>query len=395
MSDVTRIRTLTSLVLIVLIAVAGTGSASGAHPPSPTEATEYARQWNLRAIHAETAWSEGEIGTPGVSVAVLDTGIDTEHPDLQGLVDLERSTSLLTMSTRCPAGEPGIPSGTAEDATARSLGLPLVTDFHSHGTAVSGLISSNAVVLAGVTQRTKLFGVKVHDRARRNCISVYLEGVRYAADNGADVIHLSFPLEFTRAQFPATFDDMVARVDATMDYAHRKGAVLVAAAGNASQEVGADSDVFRFCVARHVVCVSATGPGDPANVSPPAWDDPADYTNFGPAIDVAGPGGTGTFPNQVVPVWLHCSRVNLVATGAPAQCGTAPRLIWASTGTSFGAAATSGLIALLVDRIGKNRPDEVVAELIASADDLGPAGRDPYYGEGRISVANAVRAASP
>jgi len=331
-----------------------------------------------------------------VSVAVLDTGIDTQHPDLQGRVDLERSTSLLSMSTSCPAGEPGIPSGTAEDGTAASMGLPLVTDFHSHGTAVSGLIASNAVVLAGVTQRTKLFGIKVHDRLRRNCISVYLQAVRDAADAGADVIHMSFPLEFTRAQFPATFDAVLARVDETMEYAHRKGAVLVAAAGNNFQDLDASADVFRFCKAEHVVCVSATGPSDPSNVSAPAWDEPADYTNYGePWIDVAGPGGKGTFPTQVVPVWLDCSRVTLVTTGAPAQCRTEPRLIWASTGTSFGGAATSGVLALLVDRIGKNRPDEVVAALRESSDDLGDVGFDDFYGDGRINAATAVGVAVP
>jgi subtilisin family serine protease len=380
MSHIARLRTLTLLASVVLVG-ALPAAASAAHPPSPTEAAEYSRQWNLRAIHADAAWSAGEVGSRGVAVAVLDTGIDTQHPDLQGLVDLERSTSFLSKTpATCPFGEPGTPSGTAEDTTAASLGLPLVTDFHSHGTAVSGLISSNAVVLAGVSQRTKLFGVKVHDRLRRNCISVYLEAVRYAADNGADIIHLSFPLEFKREDFPTTFDEVTARVDETMEYAHRKGAVLVAAAGNNSDEVVAGSDVFRFCAAAHVVCVSATGPAD----------EPADYTNFGPAIDIAGPGGTGTFPFQVVPVWLDCSRVNLVMTGAAAQCRAAPRLIWASTGTSFGAAATSGLAALLVDKLGKNRPDEVVAELIASAEDCGVAGPDPKCGAGRIDVANAL-----
>jgi len=395
MYQLDRFRTLSLLMAVVVLGATLPGLAVAASDPPPTAASEYARQWNLRAIHAEDAWAAGQLGSRGVSVAVLDTGIDTQHPDLQGRVDIERSTSLLSMSTSCPAGEPGIPSGTVEDGTATSVGLPLVTDFHSHGTAVSGLISSNATILAGVTQRTKLFGIKVHDRARRNCISVYLQAVRDAADAGADVIHMSFPLEFTRAQFPATFDAILARVDETMEYAHLKGAILVAAAGNASQDLDASADVFRFCKAAHVVCVSATGPSDPSNVSPPAWDDPADYTNFGSSIDVAGPGGTGTFPTQIVPVWLDCSRVTLVTTGAPAQCRTEPRLIWASTGTSFGAAATSGVLALLVDRIGKNRPDEVVAALRESSDDLGAAGFDVFYGDGRINAATAVGVALP
>ena len=387
-----RVRRTMSAVLAALTVVAVAAvPASGANPASPTDAAEYDRQWNLRAIHAEAAWEVGALGSRGVSVAVLDTGIDTEHPDLAGLVDLERSTSFLSGSTDCPAGDPGMPSGTAEDVTATTRGLPLVTDFHSHGTAVSGLISSNAVVLAGVTQRTKLFGVKVHDRVRRNCLTVYLDAVECAADEGADVIHMSFPLEFSKSDFPGAAE----RVDATMEYAHRKGAVLVAAAGNAAQEVDPASDVFRFCTARHVVCVSSTGPLDPAGLLAEDWDHASDFTNFGPAIFVAGPGGTGTFPNQVVPVWLTCSQVTLVMTGAPAACRPDPKVFWPSTGTSFGAAATSGLAALLVDRIGKNRPDEIAAALRESAEDLGPAGWDPYFGHGRIDVANALGLAAP
>lgn len=369
--------------------------------PSPADAAEYSRQWNLLAIHAEAAWDAGEVGSPSVAVAILDTGIDTQHPDLAGRVDPERSKSFLSQtigSTSCLAGDPGNPSGTEganEDQVADSRGLPLVTDFHSHGTAVAGLVSSNAVVLAGVTQRTTLIAVKVHERFRHNCLTVYLDAVRYAADAGADVIHMSFPLEFSNAAFPGA----AARIDQAMEYAHRKGAVLVAAAGNVptgGENLDANPDRIRFCKAVHVICVSATGPADPANVSPATWDAPADYTNYGLlSIDVAGPGGTGTFPTQKVPVWLDCSRVTLVRTGAAGQCWSATEttLFWPSTGTSFGAAATSGLLALLVDQIGKNRPDEVAAVLRASADsaaDLGYPGQEAYYGAGRINVGAAI-----
>ena len=184
---------------------------------------------------------------------------------------------------------------------------------------------------------------------------MYLDAIRHAADAGADVIHMSYPLEFTRAAFPATFDDLLARVDDTMEYAHRKGSVLVAAAGNAAQNLDASPNTFRFCKAIHVVCVSATGPATPADVSYPAWDASAPYTNFGKAsIDVAGPGGTGVFSNpadQARLAWLPCPR-HPMAAAAPGECAKdGGRLIWGSVGTTFGAAVTSGLAALLVDEI--------------------------------------------
>lgn len=404
MSRVTRQLTIATCAALLIAALAFPVTVSAVPDSrSPADAAQYELQWNLKAIHAKAAWDAGELGSPGVAVAILDTGIDTEHPDLKGRVDLERSTSFLSRTSSCPLTDPGMRSGTLEDQDADDLGLPRVTDFHSHGTAVSGLISSNAVVLAGVTQRTRLFGVKVHDRTRRNCLTVYLDAVRYAADEGADVIHMSIPLEFKNADFPGA----ATRINDTMEYAHRKGAILVAAAGNAMppalpQDLDADPNQIRFCKASHVICVSATGPADPANVSAPAWDAHADYTFFGSgnpsSIDVAGPGGTGTFPNQIVPVTLDCSRVTQMKTGAAGQCWSVAKttLHWPSTGTSFGAAATSGLLALLVDLVGKNRPDEVVAVLRASADspaDLGYAGFEAYYGDGRINVAAAVLAA--
>ena len=122
----------------------------------------------------------------------------------------------------------------------------------------------------------------------------------------------------------------------------------------------------------------------------------APYTGFGrSAISVAGPGSTlspGGLPlNTGKSVWLTCSRTPLVKTGNPRFCSAGASL-WESTGTSFGAAATSGLAALLVSRMGHGRPDQIRATIEKSADDLGQPGTDPYYGKGRINVARAVGA---
>jgi len=359
---------------------------------SPTGAAFYARQWNLRAIGADQAWEAGFVGDPSVRVAILDTGIDYLHDDLVGLVDLSRSTSLLSLSKSCPTTEPGQPSSNEDDTVrVKFPGRLPFTDLHSHGTAVAGLIASNARFLAGVTQRTTLFSVKVHDRGRKNCISVYLEGIKYAADHDADVIHLSIPLEFDKATYPG----LVSAVNRATNYANRRGAVLVAAAGNDTADLDHDGTRFKFCNAVHVICVSATGPTSAAGLEG-SWenvDSVAPYTAFGRStITVAGPGGTGD-PGTGTTVWLVCSQTARVG-GNPAPC-RAGRKIWSSTGTSFGAAATSGLAALLVSTIGKGRPERIRAAIEHSADDLGEPGRDPYYGHGRINVARAVGLATP
>jgi len=355
---------------------------------APTGAAFYSRQWNLRAIGANVAWAAGYLGSSEVKVAILDTGIDYRHDDLVGRVDSLRSTSLLTshLSKTCKP-DPGQPSGDEdEEVRSRFPGRLPFTDLHSHGTGVAALISSNARLLAGVTQRTMLFSVKVHDRFRKNCISVYLDGIIYAADHGADVIHLSIPLEFSKDSFPG----IVAAVNTVASYAHRKGAVMVAAAGNDSADLDHDGTRFKFCNAVHVICVAATGPTSAAGLDGP-WenvDAVASYTAFGRStINVAGPGGTVT-PDSTK-VWLVCSGTTLFGGAAQKPC-RAGKKVWSSTGTSFAAAATSGLAALLVSRMGRGHPDQIRAAIEQSADDLGPPGTDPYYGKGRINVARAL-----
>src|SRR2546425_627481 len=71
-------------------------------------------------------------------------------------------------------------------------------------------------------------------------------------------------------------------------------------------------------------------------------------------------------------------------------CNAVHVICVAATGTSFAAAATSGLAALLVSRMGRGHPDQIRAAIEQSADDLGPPGTDPYYGKGRINVARAL-----
>ena len=352
---------------------------------APTKATAYLRQWNLCAIKAYAAWDAGFLGSPDVKVFLLDTGIDYENADLQGLVDPDLSISL-------------VPATSSEYGSFK--GKKPYMDFHSHATGVASLISSNAKSLAGVTQKTTLVSVKVLDRTRKGTISVFLRGIYYAANHGADVIHFSFAFEgFNKRDSTG----QVAGFNKAAAYAHRKGAVMVVAAGNFSVDLDHNQDNWRVCDTPHVICVSATGPtaADGVNGGWTDVDSPATYTNFGRSgISVAGPGGTippdasdGTFKKDTgLPVTLNCSASSLISTGTagPVDCGKNHLLRWESTGTSFGAAVTSGLAALLVSRMGHGRPDQIRAVIEKSADDLGKTGTDPYYGKGRINVARAM-----
>jgi subtilisin family serine protease len=396
------------------LGAAGGGEAAAARAASPADAAFYPEQWNLKAIRAKAGWPVEPLpATPDdeVLVAIVDTGIDFTHPDIGirrnpdgtpgngGLVDLEKSTSLIeevAPNTPCEL-EPGVREpGTAyranrsrdpldELAEAAKYSSSLVMDFHSHGTGVSGLIASNAEWLAGVTQHTTLFSVKVHGMGRQNCLSVYLEGIEYAAEQGADVIHLSIPLEFDQLLWPGA----VERVNASLAYAHALGSILVTPAGNAMPGLPpSDLDegtMFRFCEGDYVVCVGATGTTSADLVAEPYWDQIAAYSNYGSPIDVVGPGGT-----TAVPVRLTCST-HTEFQGAPQAPCRAGEKTWFSTGTSFGGAATSGLAALLSALVPDATPDEVEKLIKDSAVELGEPGDDDYYGEGRIDVKRAVR----
>ena len=345
-----------------------TDAASG--KPLPDDASNYGSQWNMRIIHAESAWHAGDFGSPTVRVYLLDTGVDYTRIDLRAHVDPARSISLVPKN-----------DAAGELALAEAEHLAPYMDFHSHGTAVASTIVSNGIDLAGVTTKTKIVAVKVLDRTRVGLFSTFIKGIDYAAKDGADIIHLSLAYPgFSRASPNAAA--MIVMADLATTYAHEQGAVIMVAGGNAAANLDNPS-FWRFCNAQYVLCVSATA----------ANDQPASYTNYGVnTVTFAGPGGdvvTTSDPRSSMKVLVNCSSFGLVTTGNVAPCGAGgPR--FETTGTTYAAAAASGLAALIISRIGHNQPDRVRDLLVSSADDLGPPGRDKFYGAGRINVARAL-----
>lgn len=330
----------------------------------PHLAVRFPRQWNLRAIHADQAWAAGYLGSSAVTVAILDAGIDYTYPDLDGRVDLSRSVSF-------------VPS---DDALLATLfpGRHVISDLHFHGTHVAATVASNALIVAGVTSHVTLIGVKVLGANGNGSFSGILNGIIYAADHGADVINMSLGGPFGKAHAQG-FNALLNR---TINYAHRKGVVIVVSAGNDETNLDHDGNSYEaFCSASNVICVSATGPTGAASVNGPYVniDAPAWYTNFGrSAISVAAPGG-----NQQ-PVWGPCSRTSLLIP----VCQTGLFIVGVS-GTSMAAPHVSGLAALLVERYGRN-PARIKGAIQQSADDLGQFGTDPWYGKGRINVVTAL-----
>ena len=353
---------------------------------NPATALFYSWQWNLRLINANAAWAAGKLGSPDVTVAILDTGLDYNSPDLNGLVDLSRSISL-------------VPSDNALRATYFPNRHP-VTDFHGHGTNVASQVSSKAFALAGVTSRTTLIGVKVLNRSGEGTVGAALSGVLWAADHGANVANMSAGLSFSKVA-AGSLTSVITRV---LNYANRQGMLIVVSVGNHMQDKDHDGNFYSaYCNTPHVVCVSAVGP-EVASANP---DNVSFYTPFGrSAITVAAPGGNADlahdFPFSAWPwgfdnaskVWSFCPKNQIVALtpqGVPVltACAAGNKLS-GRMGLRQAAAHVSGLAALLMAEYGTGNVALIKSRITSSAIDLGQPGTDPFYGHGRIDVARAL-----
>lgn len=186
-------------------------------PATPAHADEIrAQQWGLDALHTERAWNttKGE----GITVAVLDTGVDDSHPDLAGSVLPGRDFI-------------GFGARRGERAWAR------------HGTAIAGIVAAHGhgpgreEGVLGIAPEAKILPVRVilegtdkaRDQARKSHGTALAQGIRWAADQGADVINLSLGDDSESAH-------PVAGEDAAVQYALAKGSVVVASAGNGGEK---------------------------------------------------------------------------------------------------------------------------------------------------------------
>ncbi|MDR7517159.1 MAG: S8 family serine peptidase [Armatimonadota bacterium] len=359
----------------------GGGPAGEALSPegvSPAEARFFPAQWNMRAIGADRAWAAGVLGDPRVKVAVIDSGIDFIHQDLRPRVDQALSRAFFT--------EPLPP------------GAPPYLDVYGHGTHVAGIIAGSGYNVAGVAPRVTLIAVKVSGRTGFAQYGDIIAAITYAADVGADVINMSFGDVLVKQGR----DDaqLMAALNRAMNYAHARGALLVASAGNSGINWDRTANAMKIpAELPHVVAVSATGPWFGANPDAMATVEVNGigfvYTDHGMSIiNFAAPGGSRTRyfvspPGTDLPAGPLDMIISACAR-ALRDCGKGMAGLFAY-GTSMAAAHVSGAAAL-VDSVygGALTGDQIVAILKQTADDLGKPGKDMWYGFGRINVYRAV-----
>lgn len=196
-----------------LVATAGSAGAATNDPLRPD-------LWGLDQIHAEQSWSQstGE----GATVAVVDTGVDLGHPDLAG--QLVPGATFV-----CEEGH----EGSCGDGSWKGVD-GVGQDVDSHGTHVSGTVAAvadNGMGVAGVAPDAKIMPIKVLEDGSGTNADI-AEGIRWAADNGADVINLSLG-SLPGLQLIGALGLDTTTIDA-IEYARGQGALTVAAAGNSS-----------------------------------------------------------------------------------------------------------------------------------------------------------------
>lgn len=295
--------------------------------------TEYKRNAGLALIKPEAAWTRGATGA-GITVAVIDSGVNTGQTDLAGRV-------------------------TAVDFTSGRTGEPT----SDHGTQVAGVIASgfNGAFTVGVAYEANILGLRVDeagtcdDECKFNSHDIAL-ALDYARTHGARVVNMSLGND--------TGSGSEAR--AAMKRAVDAGMVIVASAGND----GAADPGFpaRYAVdARYAGALIAAGALNASG---------SDLASFSDRAGVAKEGYLAA-PGQSI-------RTNCTTTSSGSTCSVV-------SGTSFAAPHIAGALALLLDGFPNITGRDAVDILLRSARDMGEPGTDTTFGRGALDIERAFQ----
>ncbi|MDT0442894.1 type VII secretion-associated serine protease mycosin [Streptomyces johnsoniae] len=331
----TALRARRAAAALAVAAALAAGTLPGA-APARADSIRDQQQWALDAVNAPAAWATTR--GAGVTVAVLDTGVDATHPDLVG----------------------GVRSGADFVDMGASPGDP---QWAAHGTAMAGIIAGRGhgagrdSGIIGVAPEATILPVRVlledddpqRDEARETRSGALAEGIRWAADQGADVINLSLG-DDSESAHPDPEEDAAVR------YALARGAVVVASAGNGGES------------------------GDPVSY-------PAGYPGV---IAVAAVDRSGSPAEFSTRRWY----ATVCAPGKDVIVADPDREYYTGWGTSAAAAFVSGSAALLLAAHPDLTPAQVRTLLASTARNSPQEGRNDALGSGTVDPAAAIEAAA-
>ncbi|MFB4320096.1 S8 family serine peptidase [Actinomadura sp. 21ATH] len=376
---------------------AGTQGAVQVKKPGKGEEPLAGLQWDMRQIDATAKGSyRAEPGDRRVLVGVMDTGVDGDHPDIKPNFNGKLSRNF---TTDIPADANGDPvDGPCEDEPDKSCNDPADVDENEHGTHVASTIASprNGLGMAGVAPNVQIVNIRVGQDSGYFFLQPTVDGLTYAAKNGIDVVNMSYYIDpwlfncaANPADSPADQAEQRVIVQATqraLNYAHRRGVTLVAAAGNESIDytrTNTDSSSPDFAsepgekpYERTVPASCVSMPSEGENVIPVSStgisERKAYYSSYGNGyVAVAAPGGDKVDtadgrPDDRRGIWaaypesIARERGELNPDGTPntprvlRDCDGGKCAYYQSIqGTSMASPHAAGVAALIVSRYGK------------------------------------------
>ncbi|WP_019009991.1 S8 family serine peptidase [Deinococcus aquatilis] len=366
-------------------------------PVIPTD--QYAGlQWGYPLVGYGAVWRDMEGGgySRPITVAVIDSGVRFDHPDLAGQLWKPGEGALDVLSDAANGDNDGIDNDPTDPSTPERVQAQAVD---SHGTHVTGIIaarwgtiapvncaqcSTTGVVGASYLAPIKVLPIRAIDVKGFATLADVILSVRYAAglsvsatntnSHPAQVINLSLGGKMS-ADVAAPMCDAIAE-------ARSAGALIVAAAGNEGDTVPNYPAACSAAVS--VGSVSLSGTSTPVHAS---------YSSAYDAVQLSAPGGTD--PNA--PTTFNGGTVNgvsfpdmIFSTGW--DYGRNQPTYMAESGTSQAAPQVAALAALMLSKGVTTTPADTLARLNATATDLGATGRDPQFGFGMINAAAALNA---
>ncbi|HEX2864675.1 MAG TPA: S8 family serine peptidase [Deinococcales bacterium] len=367
----------------------------------------WGRQWDIRRVGAPAAWQRVPANRQAkVTVAILDTGVMDDHPDLQGQLNLKLATNYCP-ETGGPNNSPAYPIYTRVFDFLNTVDTPLCvaapdTAYHFHGTHVSGTVAAKfgGGGVVGVAPYAKIAAYKVFDRVR------YMDGttlvddefawdgplfaaIADASDRGIPVLNMSLGGLYD-SQNPADAAELLAWQRA-MKFALAKGTLIVTSAGNEGAELGVSQYVRAPGELPEAFDVSATGVsqltlGGGFYDAVPGTDVLAEYSNYGRPIDIAAPGGdcgpTG--------ICSQTTKYHLILSDAIDDSGgptSGQATYYYVAGTSMAAPHVAGAAALVKAQYPTWTPAMIRFYLQMTADRIGSS---YLFGAGLVNVQRAT-----
>ncbi|MFW5980965.1 MAG: S8 family peptidase [bacterium] len=299
----------------------------------PPDDPAFSQQWNLQMLNLEKVWQEYQ-GSKDVTIAVIDTGILPDHPDL---------------NKNIVAGYDFVDDDFDPTDTDPNF---------SHGTHVAGIIgatSNNNEGISGINMDISIMPIRVIGPGGTGGYSALIAGIYHAVDKGADIINLSLAGHVNSQ----SLHDAV-------KYAVENQVTVVAASGNEN-----GSPILYPARYPEVISVGAIGPDMKR----------AYYSNYGSNLDIVAPGGNSNSLS-------YKYNTILSTAGYMTDNGAIHEYTW-SQGTSMATPHVSALIAILYST-GISNPEEIRTLIKETADDLGKPGHDDEYGAGLINISKAL-----